>query len=407
VGAVTSVEAGIDALSLEWLLYPIDQAVYFEQYWEAAPLLVAREEPGYFVDLSGLDAVDELIATTASSGLRSGQGERLIRSEPDGSLSQQTVRATGNAVPDVQSVYRAYHDGFTVVVNQVHRRSVAVGRLCRRLQSALHHPVGANLYLTPAGAQGFLPHVDTHDVFIVQLHGEKEWHVGSASAELPLARKRHGPQALPDARRYTLAAGDTFYLPRGFPHAAVAGGSSSLHLTIGIHAYRWSDLISDALELLADDDVAFRRALPPGFLDEPLDSEHAAELARRLAGALSGGALAERAKEQLGSKLVAGDVAPERGRFLTLDALADLNGDSIVARPPELLSRVRTTRDRATIEFAGNFVAGPRLLEPTLEFIARHERFAVDELPGDLSPEDRVDLVIRLVSEGLLEVVTE
>jgi bifunctional lysine-specific demethylase and histidyl-hydroxylase NO66 len=405
LGSVSSIGVDTRPVTLDWILDPIEPTVFFEQHWEAAPLLVSRDESDYFAALPGLDAVDELIAATVSNRLRPNGSDRLVRSELGGTLSQRTVQVSGNSVPDVQSVYRAYDDGFTVVVNQVHRRSAAVGRLCRGLQATLHHPVGANFYLTPAGAQGFLPHVDTHDVFIVQLHGEKEWHVGSPSAELPLARKRHGRQALPGAQTYTLTPGDTFYLPRGFPHEAVAGNSSSLHLTVGIHAYRWSDLIEDALELLADEDVAFRGALPPRFLDEPLDSERAAELTRRLATALSDGVLAEQAKERIGSKLVRGDAAAERGRFRALDALGGLTDDAVVARPRELLCQVRIMPDQAAIEFAGNFVTGPPLLEPALEFIARHEQFTVGELPGELSSEDRVDLVSRLVSEGLLEVM--
>lgn len=403
---MASIGADTRAFSLDWILHPIEPSVFFEQHWEAAPLLICRDESGYFASLPGLDAVDELIAATVSNRLRPNGTDQLVRSEPDGSVSRQPVRVSGNAAADVHSVYRAYADGFTVVVNEVHRRSAAVGRLCRGLQAALHHPVGANLYLTPAGAQGFLPHVDTHDVLIVQLDGEKEWHVGSPSDELPLAQKRHGRQTLSVAQTYTLTQGDTFYLPRGFPHEAVAGNSSSLHLTIGIHAYLWSDLIEDALELLADADVAFRGALPPRFLDEPLDSERAAGLARRLAAALSDGVLAERAKERIGSKLIGGDAAPERGRFRGLDALAGLTDDSVVTRPPELLCGVRTMEGQPAIEFAGNFVTGP-LLKPTLEFVAQHERFTVGELPGELSSEDRVDLVSRLVSEGLLEVMLD
>jgi lysine-specific demethylase/histidyl-hydroxylase NO66 len=404
---LSSISAHIRPFTLPWVLEPVEQAAFFDQHWEAAPLLVSREETDHFANLPGLDAVDELIAATVSNRLRSYGNDRLVRSEPDGSLSEQAVRVADNGVPDVQSVYRAYHEGFTVIVNQVHRRSAAVGRLCRGIQTGLHHPVGANLYLTPAGAQGFLPHVDTHDVLILQLHGEKEWHVANPSAELPLAQKRHGRQALPSAETYTLTPGDTFYLPRGVPHEAVAADSSSLHLTVGIHAYRWSDLIEDALKLLAEEDVAFRSALPPRFLDEPLDPERAAELARRLTEALGDGTLTERAKERIGSKLVGGDVAAERGQFRALDALGELTDAAVVARPPELLCRVRATRDRVAIEFAGNFVTGPRLVEPAFEFVAQHERFTVGELPGELSSEDRVDLVGRLVSEGLLEVMPD
>ena len=54
------------------------------------------------------------------------------------------------------------------------------------------------------------------------------------------------------------------------------------------------------------------------------------------------------------------------------------------------------------IEFATNYVSGPAPLEPALRFVAEHERFAVSELPGELTPEDKLDLVNRLVSEGLL-----
>ena len=35
----------------------------------------------------------------------------------------------------------------------------------------------ANIYLTPGNAQGFHPHYDSHDVFVVQLQGTKRWRV--------------------------------------------------------------------------------------------------------------------------------------------------------------------------------------------------------------------------------------
>ena len=68
------------------------------------------------------------------------------------------------------------------------------------------------------------------------------------------------------------------------------------------------------------------------------------------------------------------------------------------------MCRVGTTADEATIAFANNYVSGPLRLEPALRFVAEHERFAVRELPGGLSVEDKLDLVSRLVSEGLLTI---
>ncbi|WP_189277433.1 cupin domain-containing protein [Kitasatospora griseola] len=393
------------AFTLEWLLDPVKPIDFYEQYYESKPLLVSRGELEYYAKLPRLEAVDELLTATVSNRRQPTQGERLTRSEPDGTMSDQQIRTTGNAGLDVQAAYRAYHDGFTVVINQTHRRSAAVGRLCRGLQAALHHPIGANIYLTPAGAQGFLPHVDTHDVFILQLHGTKEWHVSSPPVELPLAHNRNHKQTLPDAQIFTLMPGDMLYLPRGFRHKAVTGDSSSLHLTVGIHAFRWHDLFKDALEQLADEDAIFRSALPPQYVDEPLDMAHVTEMVRRMTAALTDESFMEKAKERIASKLIAADESTGLSQFRSLDALADLSDESIVSRSPEHLCLVRIAPDRATIEFVGNFVTGPPVLGKALEFIAQRHRFAVGELPGNLSTEDRIDLVKRLVSEGLLEVL--
>ena len=49
--------------------------------------------------------------------------------------------------------------------------------LVRGLEEQLGHPCQANAYLTPPGSQGFALHSDTHDVFVFQTFGAKEWEV--------------------------------------------------------------------------------------------------------------------------------------------------------------------------------------------------------------------------------------
>lgn len=391
---------------LKWLLDPVTPADFFARNFETEPLAVKREDRLYYADLPGLDAIDELLAATVSDRQQPGHGERLVRTEPSGTLTERVIRLTEGAAVDIQMVYRHYHDGFTLVVNQVHRRSTPVGRLCRGLQAALHHRVGANLYLTPAGAQGFLPHVDTHDVFVLQLEGAKEWHVANPTMMLPLPVGSHQPQALPDAQTYRLEPGDLLYLPRGFRHEAVTTDSSSLHLTVGIYTVRWHELCKEVLEVLAEQDVLFRHSLPPQYADDPLDMERMAQLARRLTVALADDAIVDEAKQRIASRLVTTDASVGPSHFRSLDALARLTEESVIARPVDLLCLVRKKNDQATIEFAGNFVAGPQYLVTALEFVAENERFTVGQLPGIGSAEDRIDLVKRLVSEGLLEVVS-
>ncbi|WP_307796520.1 cupin domain-containing protein [Actinomadura barringtoniae] len=271
------------------------------------------------------------------------------------------------------------------------------------MEAAFHHRVGVNLYFTPRSGQGFAPHTDDHDVFILQLHGMKEWHVGTPENDLPLPAMKESSPPLADFEKFILHAGDTLYLPRGFPHEAVTGASSSLHLTVGIHVYRWADLLSEALTLLAAEDVDLRAALPPGFLDGPLPASHAADLADRLAKVLADATFTERAKTSLGTSLLATPKAAAHSQFRSLDALAALTETAVVSRSPGMLCRVRFTAHDATLEFAGNYVSGPAFLVPAFTHIAEHERFAIRDLPGDLSGDDRLDLVGRLISEGLLQ----
>lgn len=396
---------GTHQFSLDWLLHPIAVHSFFDNYWQQQPLLVKREQPAYFADLPGLDAVDELITATIPGPMRSDHDGRIVISDRNGVSSERSIRLGNNGIPDIQEIYRQYHNGYSIVVNQVHRRSAEVSLLCRALEIALHHPIGANLYLTPRDGQAFPPHVDTHDVFILQLHGVKEWHVSSPSNHLPLADARPGLVSLHDFRKFSLGPGDILYLPRGFPHEAVTADSSTLHLTIGVHVYRWIDLVVEALRVLADEQLELRTSLPPGFLDNAVDSARVTKLAKLLEMALTDNSLVDRAKVRLGTKLLGGGKAAGRGHFRSLDAISGLTAESVVYRSPGIYCRVRSTFAEASIEFASNYVSGPLFLEPALKFIAEHQRFAIFELPDELTTEDKLVIVTRLISEGLLSCI--
>jgi ribosomal protein L16 Arg81 hydroxylase len=388
----------VKLLGLDWLLWPTAPEDFSNIHWERRAHLITRSDPSYFSDLPCLDDLDELIVTTAAGG-----GSSLVKTDQSGTVSHREVHLNEVGVPDIHQIYRSYHDGYSIVINQMHLRSAQVAALCGTLEEALHHPVGANLYLTPQSGQGFRPHIDTHDVFILQLSGSKEWHVGKPANDLPLAEGgSDGTFSMTEFQKYTLNAGDTLYVPRGFPHEAVATAKSSLHLTVGIYVNRWTDLISQVLRIVAADQVLFRKSLPIKFLDAALDPAETQVLAKHLASAFSDDALMERAKWGLGAKLFTRDRIPSRGNFHSLDSISELGGDSMVARLREIPCRVHVTPKEAVIDFANNYVSGPLAIEPALRYIACNEYFAVTQLPGDLSIEDKVAIIERLIREGLL-----
>ena len=78
---------------------------------------------------------------------------------------------------------------------------------------------------------------------------------------------------------FTLEAGDTLYLPRGWPHEATTSQDESLHLTIGMHPPTRLDALRAAIQSSAEDDVEFRRT---PTADGAMPKESLERLASRL-----------------------------------------------------------------------------------------------------------------------------
>ena len=163
-----------------------------------------------------------------------------------------------------------------MVLQALHRVWPPVVTFCQRLAADLGHPVQANAYVTPPQNQGFSNHYDVHDVFVLQIAGEKRWVIHEPVHPAPL---RHQPwtdrrasgratrcRGTADRRRCCDPA-TALYLPRGFLHAATALGGVSTHLTLGVHSwtrYGLADqLLQQALRTVADDPEV-RASLPLG-----------------------------------------------------------------------------------------------------------------------------------------------
>jgi lysine-specific demethylase/histidyl-hydroxylase NO66 len=373
---------------------------FLQHYWSKAPLVIKRGIPDYYDGLPDVGDVDELITATTSAANRSTDDGRLVRTEPNGTTSDRVFQLNRHGMPDIQAIYRGYRAGYSVVLNSLHHRSTTVAELCRAVEAELHHRVNANLYLTPRSSQGFHWHVDQHDVLIIQLHGTKQWHVNDRTAG-PL-----DPATLDaTAQQIDLSPGDLLYLPDRTPHKAVTAGTSSLHLTIGVHLNTWADLVTEILALVAERTPSpLGTALPPGYALLPSDAAELGTVARQLAEALHDDVLVKQATLNLSGRVFSAANAAVPGQFRAIDALDSLHEQTTLHHAPGVYCRVRITDDQARIEFANNYVAGPLTIEPALRFIAAHPHFAVADLPGHLSSIDRRDLVDRLVSEGLLTI---
>jgi bifunctional lysine-specific demethylase and histidyl-hydroxylase NO66 len=298
---------------------------------------------------------------------------------------------------NVDRVLAEWEAGATIVVQGLHLHWRPLAELCRGLEAELGHPAQANAYYTPRSAQGLPVHHDTHDVFSLQVAGEKRWLVYAPVFPLPLKDQRYRPgpgtpgEPVLDV---TLRAGDTLYLPRGWLHEARTSDSDSLHITIGVNVYTWLDAVRAALESCADE-VEFRRAVPDGEPDAP------AALLERLAERLDPAQVARRKRR----RLVRSRRPVRDGQIRSLRALDDLTPATPVERRPTVIFDLGQVDGGVTLDYEGRRLVFPAHVRPELEALATAEGpVRPVDLPGELDQPGRLVLVRRLVREGFLRV---
>ena len=296
---------------------------------------------------------------------------------------------------DVERVLAEFEAGATIVIQGLHLNRAETAAFCRALESALGHPVQANAYYTPRGSQGLAVHHDTHDVFVLQIAGEKRWLVYEPVLELPLKEQRYRAELGSPGEPVidtVLGPGDTLYLPRGWLHEARTSEVDSLHLTVGINVYTWLDAFRDALSDV-EDDLGFRRAAEDGSAPADLLD---------LLGERLGGADVSRRKD---ARLERRRRPVLDGQLSQLRALDTLTGGTPLERRPTALATVEANGDAIAVAFHGKRLVVPARLADEIAFLVDVEgAFSADDLPGSLDEGGRLVLVRRLVREGFLRI---
>ena len=349
-----------------------------------------------FDDLLSLDDVDMIVSTM---GLRL-PSFRLVKDGntlPSDRYTKTTRTGSQEAtgVIDSAAVFREFEDGATLVFQSMHRYWAALAAYCRGLELALGHPVQANAYITPPGAQGFGAHEDEHDVFVLQSHGTKQWRVHDLH-DLPPTRP-----PLIDA---LLAPGDTLYVPAGFPHSASTQERASVHITIGILTLTWAAVLKEAVKVI-ESDPALAAPIPLRFAVE--NGAFVDELGRRLEQV--GSSIADIDAEMIARRLRRNVLTTRqpllRGQIHLLLNLDRIGDESVVTRRAGSICVVETIGDELSVLLGDRELRIPIVAEAAMRLIETGESVSVSDLPG-LDAPGRLVLVRRLIREGLLEVVS-
>ena len=254
----------------EWLLAPLPPDHFYRRLWEREAVLVRRQDRSYY---EGLFSTADLDSMLRYEDVQFGQHLDAAR-YVDG--RRETLNPPGRALPAAAwSLYRA---GCSLRLLCPQAFSPTVWQFLAVLQEQFGSMAGSNVYLTPPDSQGFAPHYDDIEAFVLQLEGRKLWRVyrpRDPSEELALTSSPNFSQEdLGEPVLQTvLEPGDLLYFPRGFIHQAECqDGVHSLHLTLSTYQRNtWGDFLEAVLPLAVqaaiEENVEFRRGLPRDFMD--------------------------------------------------------------------------------------------------------------------------------------------
>jgi ribosomal protein L16 Arg81 hydroxylase len=320
--------------SLEHLLAPITIREFYDKYWEKAHLYIPRQDASYYGSLLSFADVDRLIFFARES-----PKDLVTIVPPPGSKRPQARHRVSELSMD--QLYNAFNSGDTIRVSSVQDHWLDLSHLATRFGETLGVHININLYMTPANSQAFPVHFDTHDGFIMQMDGSKQWSIYEPYYELPVEKLHYVKSATQTGasrgkpeeelrliQQIEFKTGDVLYIPRGVPHKAVATSEPSLHLTVGVHPLCWVDFLKAALEVVSTEEVGLRRSLPPGFAKDPEVQKQMPAVFQSLLEKALGKAPFERTFELLSKAVLNGKTYPPDGYFADVAHLADLGSRS-------------------------------------------------------------------------------
>ena len=250
---------------LQALIAPIGARQFWKKYFEKKAFVIKhREAP----ELMSMAEVFETLE----------QGDMEVGKDVDVTLFDGEKRQNfGQGILTRADAEKFFHKKkCTIRLRCPQAKLEKVHELCESLEEEFGFDVSSNAYLTPAQSQGFAPHFDDVDVFVLQLHGSKTWIIDAPAENQELPRFSSEDFHEADLRgqfsrsKIELETGDLLYLPRGFIHQATSSEEPSLHLTISTHRLAtWTDFLEEALRRGLDSaslkNRDFRTSLPRDY----------------------------------------------------------------------------------------------------------------------------------------------
>ena len=217
-----------------------------QRYWHKKPLLVRQAIPAFALAKAAGTPLDSPISASALAKLASQADAeaRLIQSKPWSLLPSPLSK---KAIPPInQADWTLLLQG----ADALHPAAKTVLSWFRFIPDARLDDLMISL-AGPGGGVG--PHVDSYDVFLIQMSGRRRWKISNQSdlrlkPNLPLKiLSRFEP-----TEEWVLEPGDMLYLPPHIAHEGVSLDPGCQTWSVGFRAASYQELIQEGLWRLAE-----------------------------------------------------------------------------------------------------------------------------------------------------------
>lgn len=351
----------IDAPSA--LLGGLSPRRFMRQHWQKKPLLIRQAWPGVqppatraeLLELAARDDVESRLVVHHGSGLADWRLKR-------GPLSRRQL-------PPLKQ------PGWTLLVQGLDTHLVAARAMLERFRFVPDARLDDLMMSWASEGGGVGPHVDSYDVFLLQVAGRRRWRIAPPgdSGFVPGLPLRILQQFEPE-QEWLLEAGDMLYLPPMWAHDGVAEGPDCMTCSMGFRVPARDALAADVLQSLADADEPgplYRdpsqpATANPGRIPEGLQRFALDAVRRRLSRDASvhralGEVLTEPKANTwfpAGGEWCAGEgvVLDQRSRMMYDDEHVYINGESVLARGVDgRLARQLADRRELSPQACGRF----------------------------------------------------
>lgn len=234
-------------LDLPWpLLGNLSPQTFMQRYWHKCPLLVRQAIPAFalsknagFPMLSPIS--DKALFGYACDGLSEA---RLVKAKPwrlqHGPFRKKEIPASSAR-------------DWTLLIQGIEARHPAAAHVLSWFRFIPDARLD-DLMISIAGIGGGVgPHVDSYDVFLIQMEGRRRWKISGQAdlglrPDLPLKiLARFKPE-----QEWVLEPGDLLYLPPHIAHEGVALDAGCQTWSVGFRSPSYRELISEGLWRLAE-----------------------------------------------------------------------------------------------------------------------------------------------------------